>query len=275
LAVRDHPRFWEALAFLIGLIAFTIVFNFFTGFYPITLVTGNRAVSQTIVSVDSLGQLNQPPELLLPPGTIPLNATYNVQVNGQYTVFMWIIQFSNSTIHPALILEPTYVYWNTLNPASPQLYAVYVRFHFYARLSYGGWILNGTRIFISYSPTFYIPTVKGGTIGNLLQPRNATLVQTYPSVLDPMIPYSNLTQFSPRYTPDPWVVLNSPETLINGFAFGGLVGVPVGLVSWGIFAVTVHPKRDRAWKELNRMLGKAGVKRKNVPQVLLAILDAD
>lgn len=255
-------------------VVFSIVFNFFTGFYPVALVTGNKAVSQTIVSVDSLEALNQPPELLLPPNTYPLNATYNVQIDGQYTVFMWVIQFANSTYHPAAILEPVYIYWNTLNPASPQLYATYVRFHFFSRLSYGGWTLNGTRIFISYSPVFFIPTVRGGLLANLLKPSNATLVQSYLYSLDSGIPYSNISSVSPRYTPDPWVVLNSPETVLNGAFFGGIADVPVGLF-WIGFWVTVHPRKDATLREIERILGKAGIKRKNVPSVLLAMLEED
>lgn len=273
MAVRDHPRFWEAIALIIGILAFSIAFNFFTGFYPVGLVTGNKFVSQTIVSVSSLDQLNQPPELLLPPNTVPLNATYNAAVNGRLTVFMWVIQFANSSYHPAPILEPVYIYWDTSNPASPQLYATYVRFHFFARLSFGGWTLNGTRIFVSYSPTFYIPTVRGGLLASLLKPKNATLVQAYPTLLDPGIPYSNLTQFSPRFTPDPWVVLNSPETVINGLVFGTIIGAPAGALSWVFFVATVHPRRDEAWEALTDLMGTAGVNRKNVPRVLLEFLE--
>lgn len=243
---RTHPRFWDGTAIMVGIIIGSILFNFFTGFYPISIVTGSKYVDQTIVNVESSDGISVPPILIVPRGVTPLNSTYNTSVNGQFTVYMWVIQFANNTIHPNTIKEPTYIYWQGV-PCPDQnllcfsLYAVYVRFHFFSRLIYGGWTLNGTRLFVSYSPTFYIPTVKGGILSNLLKPGNATVIFNYPTILDPNIPYSNITQSNPTYTPDPWVVLGSPETIQTGLIFGSIGGSITGLISYGLILGTVHP----------------------------------
>jgi hypothetical protein len=260
---------------MVYLVVFFSVFSFYTGLTAVQALTGQKVLDQTIVSVGSPAGINDPPILLLPQGASLINSTYSTAVNGPLTVYMWWFQFQNSTAHPTNIWEFVYQYWQPgVVPLSYNLYAVATRFHFSDRLIYGGWTLNGTRIFVSFSSTFFIPTVKGGPISNLLRPTNATVLSSYSPILDPSSPYSSgPNAYAPGAgPPDPWVVLNSPETLVSGLIFGNLAGLPAGFGFYGLILVTVHPRRDAHLRTVGRALG---IRTREVPHVLLALFDED
>jgi hypothetical protein len=258
----------EVAALLLALIAFSVVFSFYTGFSALGLVVGVRPVDQTVVSLESLAHLNNAPILIIPSGTSVLNSTYRVDVNGPLTVYEWWFYFQNSTVHPTPIAEPVYQYWNVY-PWGANMLAVYVRFHFAARLIYGGWTLvNSTRLVVYFSQTFFIPTLGTGAIQKLLNPgSNATVLSNMQPVLDPLAPYpagstTSTSVYASGAAPvDPWVALNSPQTILNGVTFGAgaavLVGAPVyTALRW--VTLEKHP----ALRRLQRDLRSVGIVRR-------------
>lgn len=256
------PRFWRVVSLAVGLVVGLVVFNFFTGILvkadPIT------------VPINSFSQLNLPPIIRVSPGFAPLNVTYAVFTLGQCVVggvtyldcsaYTWWYQWPNSTSHTANIWEPVYVYWSGSFPPV-QLIAIYTRFHFAPRFTYGGWALNGTRPVITFSPSpFFIPIVSSGLLVNLLKPRgNVTIISDYTPVLDPSSPYpTGVNAYQPGAGPaDPWDALRSPATIQNGILWSAPAAIGVYLfLQWlgFVFGVVVEPKRIRIQKELLRYL---------------------
>ncbi len=253
--IREHPSYWLFVAVLIGLLFGTYVFQFFSGLYPLnpvfglpvhadpTIITGLGLLSISDVSA----RISQPPIIIVPKNTFPLNVTYNVFTNGNRTAYAWWYQWPNSTAHIANIWEPVIPVYDITNPLAPSLVAIIIRFHFIPRPVYGGWTLNGTRPFISFSSTFFVPTVATGPISQFLRPVNATTIFTYPYRFDPNSPPAtgpNAYQASAGPF-DPWALLGGPQTLQNGLVFGSLAFLGTSLLLNFIFNLTVASEARR------------------------------
>ncbi len=248
---------------IIGLLFGVYLFQFFSGLYPLNPLFGLPVhADPTIIEglsllsiADVAARISQPPIIIVPAGILPLNVTYSIFTNGNRTAYTWWYQWPNSTVHTANIWEPAYLYYDLTNPLSPTLAAIGLRFHFGFRPIFGGWTLNGTRPFISFSPTFFIPTLGTGPIARLLKPSNGTTVFNYPYVFDPNAPYPtgpNAYQHAscPPLAPcgvngggpiDPWTLIGGAETVQNGIVFGTIGFIFIG----GIPALIIETRGRR------------------------------
>jgi hypothetical protein len=109
----------------------------------------------------------------------------------------------------------------------------------------------GLQPYISFSSTFHIPTVKTTLIGRLLAPSNATVLYNYPLTQDPLSPpasgpfayeHGGAGNAGPI---DPWILLNGLASYQGGVVWGAIGGGSLGLGSYSLIQVTVHPKAAR------------------------------
>lgn len=263
-SIREHPRFWLAVALVLGLIIGGYVFGFYSGLHPGNVLLGLPTTADPVrlavcdvytVSATSclvsLSQLGQPPIIVSSRGTRPLNVTWTSSTNGPDVVYEWWFQWPNSTLHPTNIWEPVYVYYDVSNPAHPALLALYTRFHFVWRPVTGPYLLNGTRLVVKFSdPPFYIPYENPGFLfGLFLTTTRPVQTSSYPSIYDPASPYpAGPNAYATGSGPtDPWTgsAFGSYAPVQGGLVYGLVVGSSASLGGYVVILVTVHPRAGR------------------------------
>jgi hypothetical protein len=265
--LRDHPKFFLAVAVLLTLVSFGVIFEFFTGLFGIVLGTTNSAFLP-IEKAEALGPPGGlPPITILPAGDPFKNATYFVSSSGLKLCWEYWYFWPPSTAHPTNDWEPVYVYWDlggiVPRGSGPQLTAIGVRIHFVWRLIFPPIALNLTQLpgppittvgiqpYVTFSATFHTPTVKTTLIGRLLSPGNSTVLYNYPLTQDPTSPPASgpfayeQTAVASAGPIDPWILLNGLASYQGGIIWGGIGGGSIGLGSYWLFQVTIHPKAPK------------------------------